>query len=196
MAASAAGFRGLALAGACIVAFAACSAPTPSPSPPPPSRPPPTPSDVAPEVQLDLGLLDALPDAIDGLPLEPSPEGVEQALADPAVDRDVEAIAGGIVAQSDGQFAYATVARLRPNVMSEEFFRDWRDTFDAAACEPTGGVAGHAEAEIDGRGVFIGTCGQGLRTYHTHLSRRNLLVSISSLGELRLGERLLEDLTD
>jgi hypothetical protein len=174
------------------LAFVACATPAPSPVAPTSSEVPPGPS----EVELDQGLLDVLPQSVDGLPLEPSPEGVAQALDDPAVDRDVQSIGAGIIAGADGQFAYSTVARLRPNVMSDEFFRDWRDSWDEAACEPAGGVAGHAEAEIDGRQIFIGTCSAGLRTYHTHLPGRNLLVSISSLGDLRLGERLLEDLED
>jgi hypothetical protein len=143
-------------------------------------------------VTIDETLLEALPAELDGVPLLFSAEGIEAARTDPAVARDVVAIAAGLLADPAGDFAFATVARLRPNVMSEEFFRDWRDSYDAAACEPAGSVAGHAESELGGRPVFIATCGEGLRTYHTFDEQRNLVVSISSLGDRRFGERLLE----
>jgi len=175
------------LVGLAVVALAAgaCGSP-PMPSSAPPSTVPPV------EVSVEESLLEVLPQELEGLPLLPSPEGVEAARTDPAVARDVEAIAGALIAEPGGQFAYATVARLRPAVMNDEFFRDWRDSFDEAACEPAGGVAGHAESELGGRPVYIGTCGEGLRTYHAFVEGRNLLVSISSLGDRRFGERLLE----
>ena len=184
---------GLIVAGLLACVVGGCG-PAPSLSPSPSAAP--ASASTAPTssagVTVDETLLETLPAELDGLPLLFSAEGIEAARTDPAVARDVEAIAAGLLADPAGDFAFATVARLRPNVMSEEFFRDWRDSYDAAACEPAGGIVGHAESELGGRPVFIATCGEGLRTYHTFDEERNLVVSISSLGDRRFGERLLE----
>ncbi|MEO7664523.1 MAG: hypothetical protein ABIV26_05300, partial [Candidatus Limnocylindrales bacterium] len=63
------------------------------------------------------------------------------------------------------------------------------------ACSQASGVAGHAEAQIDGRTVYIGTCGGGVRTYHAWLAPDGVMVSASAVGDRRLGERLVENLS-
>jgi hypothetical protein len=93
-----------------------------------------------------------------------------------------------------GQFAYAAVVRLATGDLTDAQFRDWRDTFDAGACAQAGGVGGHAEATIGGHDTYIGTCTGGLTTYHTILESRGLLVSISAVGDRRLGEKLVSAL--
>jgi hypothetical protein len=88
----------------------------------------------------------------------------------------------------------AMVARPVPGAWSEAWFRDWRESYDDGACGQAGGVAGHAEVELGGRTVFIGTCAGGLRTYHAWLEDRGLLVSAFSVGEGRYGEQLMAGL--
>ena len=180
-------------------------APNASPSSNPPPTPSPSPSAAgsltappsnAQGVVVDPSLLDVLPPEVDGLPITESPEAEADGLADPELGEVAEAIAAGIaIDPATNDFLYAAVIRLKPAVMGDERFRDWRDSFDEGACSQAGGVVGHAQAVIDDRTVYIGTCAGGVRTYHVWLTEPNLIVSASAVGEQRrLGERLVEDL--
>jgi hypothetical protein len=89
-----------------------------------------------------------------------------------------------------------TVARVKPGVFSDLFFRGWRDTFDSAVCEQAGGIDGNAEADIAGRHTFIGTCAGGVHTYHVHVPGRDAIISMQGAGPGRFGERVVEGLTE
>ena len=169
--------------------------PTPLPSSTAASSQTPLPSN-AQSVVIDSSLLEVLPPEVDGLPIVESPEAEAEALTDPELAEVAEAIAAGFaIDPATNDFVYAAVIRLREGVMGDERFRDWRDSYDEGACSQAGGVVGHAQAEIDGRTVYIGTCDGGVRTYHVWLTEQNLLVSASAVGEeRRLGERVVEDL--
>ena len=145
---------------------------------------------------VDSSLLEVLPADVDGLPITESPEAETQALTDPALGEVAEAIAAGFaIDAATSDFVYGVVIRLRDGVMGDERFRDWRDSYDEGACSQAGGVVGHAQAEIEGRTVYIGTCDGGVRTYHVWLAEQNLIVSASAVGEeRRLGEKLVEGL--
>ncbi len=126
-----------------------------------------------------------------------SPESDADAVGDVAVVEYGEAVVTALAADpGTADFVYATVVRLRPDVFDDELFRDWRDSFDEGACSQAGGVTGRAEATLGGRTVHIGSCAEGVRTYHVWLAARRVLVSASSLGERRLGEVLVEGLRE
>jgi hypothetical protein len=174
------------------------SAPTPTPvaastaaaTPAPAATP-----DGSAAVAIDPGLLAILPATVDGLPVVESPEGEAAALADPILPGVGRAVAAGFaIDPAGGDFVYAVVVQLHPDGLTDEAFRDWRDSFDEGACSQAAGVAGHAETESGGRTVYIGTCAGGLRTYHVRLEDRDVLISASAAGERRLGELLVEDL--
>ena len=169
--------------------------PTPSPSASPAGSPTARPSN-AQGVVIDSSLLGVLPSDVDGLPLAESPEAEAQGLTDPELGEVADAIAAAFALDPEtNDYVYAAVIHLKPRVMGDERFRDWRDSFDEGACSQAGGVAGHAETEIDGRTVYIGTCAGGVRTYHVWLAEQNLIVSASAVGEeRRLGEKLVENL--
>jgi hypothetical protein len=193
-----------------LLVSACANSPTPTASPPPATSPTPTTSATTPTVApsdgvapsggsapIDPALLDALPDEVAGLPIEPAPDALAEAVRDPAIVRDVEGLAGALVIDpATEQFAFATVLRFFDGEPSDDFLRDWRDSFDAGVCEQAGGVSGTAEAEIGGRPVFIGSCANGAHTYHAWLGNRGVLVSVSAVGEQRLGEQLVESLND
>jgi hypothetical protein len=146
---------------------------------------------------IDASLLDHLPAAVDGLPIQRSPASDAIILSDPTVLAYADtAVTGLAVDPAAGEFVHATLVRLRPGVFGDSFFRDWRDTFDGAVCSQAGGVRGHAEATIGGHQTFIDTCQEGVRTYHVWLARSGLLVSISSVGKRLLGEKLVAGLVD
>jgi hypothetical protein len=146
---------------------------------------------------VDAALLDHLPAAIDGFARTRVPESDAIAQNDPLVVGAADAAVTALYTDpADGQFAHATLVHLRPGVFSDEFFRSWRDAFDASVCQPAGGVGGHAEATIGGRRAFIDSCAQGVRTYHIWLERSSVLVSVSSIGERLLGEKVAAALTD
>jgi len=148
-------------------------------------------------VPIDPALRTVLPPAVDGLPVQPAPEADAVAAADPVVIANAEAVVTALAIDPAGaDFAFATVVRLKPGAFDEGLFRTWRDSFDAGACSQAAGVRGHAEADIGGRHAYLGTCVGGLRTYHVWLSDPRLLVSVSGLGERRLGEQLIADIRE
>lgn len=150
---------------------------------------------------VDSALLDLLPDAVVGVPLTPDPATAADLAAEGAIAPFVESIAvaaafGPAASDAIGDYVVVTVARLRPDTFGDIFYRGWRDTFDAAVCEQSGGVSGHAEAAIGDHPTFIGTCVGGVRTYHVHLPDRNVIVSMQAVGDRRFGERVVGGLTE
>lgn len=147
----------------------------------------------------DASLLELLPASIDQVErTNDEATGAEIAAelaGDIGLADDIEAVAVALYA-GNADYAVVTVTRLRPDRFDDAYFRDWRDTFDAAVCDQAGGVDGRAEAPIAGRTAYIGTCAGGVRTYHVHLPGPDRLVSLQALGEGRFGERILGGLTE
>jgi hypothetical protein len=148
-------------------------------------------------VVIDPSLLGHLPLEVDGVEVMRRPESDLAAAADPVVAEFGEAVVTGLaIDPGSGDFAYATLVRLRPEVFNDDLYRSWRDSFDEGACSQAGGVVRSAITEISGREVHIDSCEGGVRTYHVWLENSRVLVSISSLGDRRLGELLVEALRD
>jgi hypothetical protein len=146
-------------------------------------------------VRVDPSLLDYVATAVDGVPLTFDPETSASIAGDPsvAVDATSLAVALAIVpgASAADDLAIVSVVKLRDPARDETWFRDWRDTYDAGACSQAGGLVGNAEAELGGGPVFIGSCAGGVRTYHTRLVTAGVVISITALGERRLGEKVM-----
>lgn len=149
-------------------------------------------------VQVDAALLGFVPAAVDGVPLTFDPGTSATIAADPSVAPDAASLAVALAivpgASAADDLAVVSVVRLRDPAKDEAWFRDWRDTYDQAACGPAGGVVGNAEAEIGGGTVYIGSCAGGVRTYHTRLAAAGIVVSITALGSRRLGEKVMAGL--
>lgn len=167
----------------------------PTPTPPATETPLPSVASLDPGVQLTLDrtLLSILPEAVEGIVLQPSPDG-EASLLDPVVgvlfSHGSAAIA---VDPVSGDLVYA-VALVPRSGFSEQVYREYRDSFDEGACSQAGGVVGNAEAEIGGHPTYIGTCAGGMHTYHVLLGEPGVLISASSVGDRRLGEALIAGL--
>ena len=206
----------LGVLGVTLLLVAACIPPRPSPSPPPSSSTPlatptaePTSSasvgspGATPStgIVVDPSLLELLPDDVGGVALEPD-EATANALAgEPSIAPFVSglAIAAAFAPPASdtlGDYVVVTVARLKPGLFGDLFYRGWRDTFDSAVCEQAGGVDGHAEATVGGRQTYIGTCAGGVHTYHVHLPAQDVIVSMQGAGESRFGERVIEGLNE
>jgi hypothetical protein len=140
--------------------------------------------------RVDRALLDYLPEEVDGVPIQPSQETEDALASDPLLATVSVAYAAGFGAEAD-DWVVALVVRLRPGVMGETWFRDWRDTFNTGVCEQAGGVMRTAETEIGGRTVYVATCAGGVRTYHVWLEDDSVVISAQAVGERRLGERLV-----
>jgi hypothetical protein len=148
-------------------------------------------------VAVDPSLLSILPPDVAGVPMQPAPDTAAQIAADPSLASEVEAVAVALAVSAGSSAAedlvIASVVRLQPDIFGETFFRGWRDTYDAAACEPAGGVRGNAESDIDGRQVFIGSCNSGVLTYHLRYGE-DVIVSLTSVGEQKFGEQVVQNL--
>jgi hypothetical protein len=197
--------RSGALLVALLIVTAACIPPRLTPTPASvteaPSTPPVTPSVTASGssavVVVDPTLLDLLPDAVEGVQLAGDPDTAAEIAADPSIAPFVSALAIAAAFSPDqSDYVVVTIARVKPGVFGDLFFRGWRDTFDSAVCEQAGGVDGNAEAEIAGRHTYIGTCAGGVHTYHVHVPARDVIVSMQGAGPARFGERVVEGLTE
>ena len=159
---------------------------------PPPS---PTPPDTASPVVLDPALLAVLPESIDSAPVTESIDEAALALTDTGLPRIATALDVGVaVDMGTADLVTAHVVKLRPESFTDATFAQWRDSFDEGACAGAGGVTGRAEATIDERTVYVTSCVAGLRTYHVWLEEQDTLISASSIGDGRFGEKLMDNL--
>jgi hypothetical protein len=159
---------------------------------PPPS---PTPTDEDSPVVLDPSVLAILPERVSNIPVTESVDEASQALADPSLPRIASAMDAGVAADvGSGNLVYAWVVRVRPERLTDEIYRQWRDSYDEGACGEAGGAVARAEATIDGRTVYITSCAQGLRTYHVWLEDQAILISASATGSGNFGELLMDNL--
>ena len=199
----AAGLLALSIAAAAVLA--ACAGPTvtatPSIAPSPAATTAASPSQTASAgILVDETLIALLPSQVAGIAVVSDPATAASIAADPNLAIAASAMAVGLAVgpgssdQGAEDLAIVSVVQLRPDVFDDDFFRSWRDSYDAAACEAAGGVQGNAQAEIAGHDTYIGTCVQGAFTYHTYLEDRNVLISITSVGTERLGEQVVAGL--
>ena len=147
-------------------------------------------------VAADPSLLDRIPAAKAGLTLTYDPDTTASVAADASLAKDASAIATGLAvpsgqAASPSDFVIVNVVKLRSPKGDDAWFRQWRDTYDQAACQQAGGVSGNAEAQLGSHRVFIGTCAGGAFTYHTLLDGGSTVLSLTAVGPGRMGERLL-----
>jgi hypothetical protein len=150
-------------------------------------------------VAVDPGLLDLVPAAGADATLVADPATSATVAADPGLARDVSYLAIGLArprgaTADDPNFAIVNVVRLRDPGASgdDEWFRDWRDSYDAAACGQAGGVARHAETTVDELPVFVAACAGGPFTYHVRIADGAVVLSVTSLGPADLGRRIVE----
>ena len=150
---------------------------------------------------MDPSLLELLPDAVAGIPLQPDEATANEIAGEASIAPFVSGLAiaaafGPTATDTVDDYVVVTVARLKPGLFGDLFYRGWRDTFDSAVCEQAGGVEGHAQAEIGGRQTYIGSCAGGVHTYHVHLPDQNVIVSMQGAGDGRFGERVVEGLNE
>ncbi|MEX2184197.1 MAG: hypothetical protein WEC14_07090 [Chloroflexota bacterium] len=180
--------RGIVAVAAIVAMIAACGSTTPTTTP-------------GAAIGVDSSLLDVLPPTVDGIERLADPDTAAEIATSVDLAASVESIAVAIYVGPGSSvaddLAIVSVARLRPDVFSDAWFRQWRETYDTAACEPAGGVqTGSAQAEIGGVTTYIGSCRNLVHTYHVRLTGPDRVVAITALGEARLGERIVAGLTE
>ena len=144
---------------------------------------------------LDPALLAYLPAAVGGIEVKEDVDEAAAALNDPALPRIASAVEGAVAVNiGTGNLVYAWIVHLRTGVFTDSDYRQWRDSYDEGACAAAGGVVGRAEATIGGRQSYVTSCVAGLHTYHVWLKDQDILISASSIGEGKFGEKLLEGL--
>jgi len=148
---------------------------------------------------VDARLLGILPAVVAGVPLKASPDSAAGMIKDPSLGASASAIAVGVALAPGNSLgddlAVSTVIRLRPGVYSDTFYDGWRKAYDAAACDPAGGVASHVQRLIGPHTVEVTVCAQGARTYHTHLAG-DVLVSITAVGDRNFGDLVMAGLRE
>jgi hypothetical protein len=174
------------------------SAPTPGTTTAPTSPPPPaTAGASAGSVEVDDTLLEFLPAEIEGIERRADTETAVEIAAASGLDASAEGIAvaiyvGPLATDTPGDYAVATVVRLRDGVFDDAWFRAWRDSFDAGVCEQAGGVdPGRSEVEIEGRDVHRSTCVGGVVIHHVFLDGPGVVVSVQGAGPADLGRRVV-----
>ena len=141
----------------------------------------------------DDSLLSILPPDVEGAPVTVEDASFDEAARDPAFVEHVARAAFAVVT-TPTDLASGVVAQLRPGTLDDTFLADWRETYNEGACAQAGGVSTNAETSLDGRTVYIATCGGGLTVYHAAIPERDVIVSLFSIGEGRFGEQLMRDL--
>lgn len=144
-------------------------------------------------------MLSHVPASVGGVRIEPDPGTAAQIAADPALVGEVDRLAVGLAVRSGSSgaedLAVVNVVQLEDGVLGEPFFRDWRESYDEAACGQAGGVSGHAQFESDGRTVYVGSCTGGAHTYHVALEEDDVLVAVTSVGPGRWGEQIASNVS-
>ena len=159
---------------------------------PPPS---PTPPDDTSPGGRDATLLDLLPEAVSGIAVTEDLDTAALALSDPALPKIATAADAAVAVDiGNGNLVSVWIVRIRAGTFGDEVYRQWRDSFDEGACAQAGGVVGRAEAQIGGRLAYVTSCVGDLHTYHVWLEAQGVLISASSIGEGRFGEKLLDSL--
>jgi hypothetical protein len=145
-------------------------------------------------VEADPGLFAFIGDAAGGLTFRYDAATTAQVATDPGLALNAVGLAIGLytVPSQDPvvDFAIVSIVHLRDPSVGDDWFRSYRDSYDAAACAQAGGVDRHSEATIGTNQVFIGACAGGAFTYHVRLSSRPIVVSITAAGPARLGETI------
>lgn len=183
--------------------LAGCGGPTPgTPTPTVALTPSPAPTSSARSSAdagatiVDPSLLDRLPTSIENIALTPDVETAADIAATIDAEAGLEAMAVAIYPSVE-DYAVVTVARLRPAEFNDDWFRDWRETFDEGVCRQAGGVdPGHSEIELAGSQVFRSSCVGGVVMHHVWLAESRSIVSIQGAGPLDLGRRVLEGLDE
>lgn len=150
-------------------------------------------------VAVDPGLLRFVPLSGNGISLTFDPETSATVAADSSLAADVRSLAVGLYtrpptnasAGPSADLAIVNVVDLRDPGLDETWFRDWRDTYDQAACANAGGVARRAETVLGNRTIFVGSCAGGAFTYHVRMLEVGIVVSLTSVGPGRLGEEIV-----
>jgi hypothetical protein len=153
-------------------------------------------------VGVDPSLLELLPAEVEGVEIRADPDSAAEIAGDPILARDVSdvavAVAFGPVATDDTvDYAVVALARLRPDVFSDAWFRDWRDTYDAEVCEQAGGVdTGRSEIALGELTIHRSTCAGGVVIHHAHLPAAGVVVSIQGAGPKDLGRAIMAALSE
>ena len=159
--------------------------------PPPPTG---SPDDSTP-ITLDSSLLAILPIAVDSTPVHEDLDVATEALQDAALPKIATSVDTAVAVDTGtGNLVTAWIVKLRPGAFGDEVYRQWRDSYDEGACNAAGGIVGRAESELGGRDTYVTSCVAALRTYHVWLKEQGLLISASSIGEGRYGEKLMSTL--
>jgi hypothetical protein len=148
-------------------------------------------------IVVDPTLLSILPASVDGISMQAASDTATRMTQDPALAASTSALeVGAVIAAGSSRtedLAVASVIHLRPGVYTDAFYAAWRREYDEAACAPAGGVLSRSQQVIGVRSVAVTVCSQGARTYQTYLGG-DVLVSVTSVGDRRLGERVMAGL--
>jgi hypothetical protein len=148
-------------------------------------------------VTIDPNLLAILPRSVDSIAVIEDSDGDDQIRADDVLPTIASAAVAAVAADpQNSNLAFGYVIKLLPKALTDAIYRSWRDSFDEGVCQGQDQVIGNASSTVKGNTVYIGTCANGIRTYHAWLESKGILISLWETGEKRLGLVMLGTLRE
>lgn len=143
-------------------------------------------------LRIDPSLMSNIPSIVGGNPLE------EDVLVENAAMDDSQyaaAFSGYYAAHigmiADLNFVQVTIAALKADAQTEDFYKAWRDDWFKATCSQADGIGSTGLEKINDWQVDMATCKGGVDAYVLSLDN-GILISVVDLGPRRLGKQLIQ----
>jgi hypothetical protein len=143
-------------------------------------------------LRIDPNLLSNIPAIVGGNPLQE-----EVAIESAALDDAHYAAAfnsyyvAGIGSITDLNWIQVSLAALKADANTEDFYTSWRDDWFKASCSQADGIATTSVQSINDWQVDVATCNGGVDAYTLSLDN-GVLLSIIDFGPRRLGKQLIQ----
>ena len=138
-------------------------------------------------IAIDPSLLGILPAAVGGSPVTRDMARETDAAGDAALAVRARSLVAAVVGDSGENIATAILVERRPDIDMAAWFEAYRSDFDAAACDPLGGLGGTSTLTVAGRQAQVTTCASGGTVYHVIVRGGTTILSIFEIGPLEFG---------
>lgn len=142
-------------------------------------------------LRIDPSLMSSIPSIVGGNPLVEAAQVEVGALDDPQYAKAFAAFyVAGIGAITDLNWVQVSIAALKVDAQTEDFYTAWRDDWFKASCSQADGIGSTSVTTINDWKVDMATCNGGVDAYALSLDN-GILISIVDFGPRRLGHQLI-----